>query len=291
MTISSSECSEKVIVCLLESVRDLDDDVFLSVSNSVLQLANINFAQVVRTVFTYLEQTRTSQGHMVRLLRILQKVIDSRNNRCHDGGAVGSEEAPNRQSSDMSSVAMSIDVEFANRIIDYVVREVAFIKGDDERLLAMSDVLVELASLQPNQVIDRILSGLDGGPEGFTSSHPPPVVLVRTLAELGVTFPLLLGHRLHEIMARLLSMLSSAAKVDNLRVALGKALSSACIALAFTTDALATASEKDVPPPPMNTKYAASDLHDFSFSAMRLRQAMVGHQPHQPATSSTLFFF
>ena len=29
--------------------------------------------------------------------------------------------------------------------------EVAFIKVDDERLLAMSDVLVELASLQPNQ--------------------------------------------------------------------------------------------------------------------------------------------
>ena len=61
-------------------------------------------------------------------------------------------------------------------------------------------------------------------------------MLVRTLAELGVTFPFLLGQRLHEVMARLLSLCAGAAKVDNLRVALGKALSSACIALAFTID-------------------------------------------------------
>ena len=83
-----NECQQQLIQTLLESASDLENDVFLSVSNSVLELAKQDFKVVMHSVFSFLEQTRTSQGHMVRLLRILQQVIDC-GNKGSGGSSVG----------------------------------------------------------------------------------------------------------------------------------------------------------------------------------------------------------
>eukprot|EP00929_Paragymnodinium_shiwhaense_P061271 TRINITY_DN30597_c0_g1_i1.p1 TRINITY_DN30597_c0_g1~~TRINITY_DN30597_c0_g1_i1.p1 ORF type:complete len:1889 (+),score=442.87 TRINITY_DN30597_c0_g1_i1:197-5863(+) len=212
---TEAECVQEIVYCLLDAKGGAlsTPSVQVAINASVIQVAKANFQLVVTSIFSCLEQKQGSEAHQLGLLRLLCQVLETRRS-CDDndsGGGVS---------------ACTVDLDLALQVVKHLVTEVASLPGEDSRLEAISDVLVELAPIHPDAVLNAVLAKLDN-PGSFQHA---PASLVKILTEIAYTTPHACEGRLHDIMSRYLPLLQSCKAVE-MKLMLFRAWCSMCVAM------------------------------------------------------------
>jgi hypothetical protein len=175
-------------------------------------VAKANFPLVVTSIFCFLENRQSSELHQLWLLRLLCQVLETRRSHECTRPAAGS--------------GMTIDRALARNLTQHLVREVARLVGEDPRHQAVCDVLVELAPMYPDVVLNGVLTMLDNC--GSSVSAPP--ALVNILTEIAYTTPHVLEGRINDAMSRFLPLLQ-ACKTPEMKLLLFRAWCSLCVAM------------------------------------------------------------